>query len=438
MAKKTTNIFSDPNSVFSGLNAAFTQKSLMPVVTSDRSAMLGIQVPSLALQYLLGTTRIPFSRMVQIVGSEGSYKSTFMYEMLSWYIDQGGYAVIIETEAKDSGDTRNAVLNWDIDRLNRVAAVSVTDSTAWMSAVTATLLHYKDAMTKAHSYVPIFVGLDSVTATASSASMASIDKEGYASGSFPTLARDLSEYFKVMPSRVHNLPFTFSWINHVKPGTDSSMYSRGKIPGGKALAYYNSLTLHLGKKKTTESASGTVTSTLELSTWKNSWGRDGRKIDVDVVWYHSDNDAMPIRCMFDWGTADIKFLLKLCDGTDCGAATRDKIKSIIDLRPCKVGVKPGVYSSVLGIDKEDPKTYSEAGAILATKADLLQQIQEALYIKQIPGFNAGDDYLQALEAARNNNHNMIKNRGFGVKPEEDNLEEPVVIDEPEEEDIDEQ
>lgn len=405
MAKKkiVNNIFADPTSVFAGLNAELATKSLMPTITSDRMAVIGIPVQSLAMQYLLGTEGIPFSRMVQIVGSEGSYKSTLMYELMRWYVEAGGLAILIETEAKDSGDIRNAILDWDPDKMRNVATTSVTSTKDWMAYITNVFKYYRTLMSENKQYIPLLVSLDSVTATASEASSDKITDEGFASGSFPTLARDLSEYFKVMPDNVSNFPYTFAWINHVKPGTDSSMYSRGKIPGGKALAYYNSLTLHLGKKKTAESASGTVTHTLEMTTWKNSFGREGRKFDVDVVWYHKEDDDVATRCYFDWDSADIKFLLKLQDGVDIGAELRDKIKEIAQLRTCKVGVKPGVYSDALGITKEEPMTYAQAGKVLHENVDVMNRLKKALYIKPISVFTAGNDYAQFMETVRTEN-----------------------------------
>lgn len=410
MAKKkiVNNIFSDPSSVFAGLNAELVTKSLMPTITSDRMAVVAIPVQSLAMQYMLGCEGIPFGRMVQIVGSEGSYKSTLMYELMRWYVTAGGLAILIETESKDSGDIRNAILNWDPDKMRNVATTSVTSTKEWMAYITNVFKYYRTLMTENKQYIPLLVALDSVTATASEASLEKIGDEGFASGSFPTLARDLSEYFKVMPDNVNNFPYTFAWINHVKPGTDSSMYSRGKIPGGKALAYYNSLTIHLGKKKTAEAANGTVTHTLEMTTWKNSFGREGRKFDVDVIWYHQEDDDVSTRCYFDWDGADIKFLLKLQDGVDIGAELRDKIKEIAQLKTCKVGVKPGVYSEALGITKEEPMTYPQAGKVLHDNPEVMAAIKKALYIKPVSEFTPGGDYAQFLEEVRTENSNKFK------------------------------
>lgn len=397
MAKKKE----DALELFAGLNKTFEAKGITPVISSANDTLLGIAIPSLAFQYLLGTTALPLSRSFQIVGSEGSYKSTFMYELMRWYIDSGGFAVLIETESKDSGYIRNGIMKWDAERIKRIALQNTISAEQWMASVTFTFAHMQKQMQESGNYCPFIMCLDSITAVADEDTLEKISKEGHAASGYPTLARNLSAYAKKFTEFLSGFPYTFLFVNHYKPGMDASPYSTGVVPGGKSLSFANSITLLLSGDRGKASADGSLHANVIFKTRKNSNGPEGRSINVSLVrWSQADpnyEDEHIDYVAFDWAASDIQFLLKLMDDPKVGADLRREVKDLMGLHQVRVGTKNGVWSDALGIPKESPVVYTEAGLALQKNAELMKKLQNILLIRPLPIYSSDVNYQELLK-----------------------------------------
>ena len=109
-----------------GSDCAGVLRDVLAAVTGARSAadlsshrsFIGVPIPSIALQWVLNTNVLPLSRMLEFGGAPECCKSTFLYEVIRWFLDAGGHAVLFETEAKDNSQLRHGVFHNDSNRFS--------------------------------------------------------------------------------------------------------------------------------------------------------------------------------------------------------------------------------------------------------------------------------------------------------------------------------
>jgi len=97
-----------------------------------RARKYGLEVPSLALQHVLGSDVFFMEHLILLAGKPKSHKSSFAFEMARWTLAANGYARLYDTELKYSPDLAENLLlglidqhNWQVrtcDSLDGVAA----------------------------------------------------------------------------------------------------------------------------------------------------------------------------------------------------------------------------------------------------------------------------------------------------------------------------
>src|SRR5690349_9951518 len=88
------------------------QPSVM-VASHGHDLIIGLPLPSIALEWVLANSVIPLSQMIQIVGLPGSCKSALVYEIFRWFNLYGGISILVENETKFSLDLLNSILEFD-------------------------------------------------------------------------------------------------------------------------------------------------------------------------------------------------------------------------------------------------------------------------------------------------------------------------------------
>jgi hypothetical protein len=73
-------------------------------------SMRVVPIPPISLQWLINSNGWPLGRATSCAGDPKTFKSTFSYQLASWFMDYGGLCNIIDTENKQNGKTMEAII----------------------------------------------------------------------------------------------------------------------------------------------------------------------------------------------------------------------------------------------------------------------------------------------------------------------------------------
>ena len=91
----------------------FAKKNKGIVTSASTGAVLLLPVPAASVRYLLAVVGFPMSRVTQIVGPEGSCKSSLAIEVARWHRISGGGGRKIDVEDKPMPDLTASLLGYD-------------------------------------------------------------------------------------------------------------------------------------------------------------------------------------------------------------------------------------------------------------------------------------------------------------------------------------
>lgn len=403
MAKKKENVAS--------VMAGSVKQSIAAVLGVDLvelssfNAFAGIPIPSIAFQWLLNSNVYPLGRIMELAGKTMARKSTFMYELMRWHLDAGGYVVLIETEGKDSAGVRLAVWKYNPDYILERSVVKVeTVYEEWVQKLNRLLNHFRST----HPNYPVMIGIDSLTAAATVDMQEQVNKEGYTRATYPLLAKALSNDFKTIPEKLRDIPVSVAFTNHYKESISGMPGALGTRPGGSAAQFHETWAILSSPsnmrpvKKVDQNQNW-----LKFKMLKNSMGP---KRDIDLLveykdepneWYDPDDpntSKFRLNVSFNWGETDINFLDGLInDATGrygYGAAKRRAVGSILDLGINKA--KGIAWSGRLGITESDGYSISDVGRLIMANPGILQELQDELGIPRSAEYRAGQDYSEVV------------------------------------------
>lgn len=407
-----------------------------------QAEMVGLPIPSLMLQYVIGINILPLSRIFQIVGQEGSCKSSFLYEIMRWFCRYGGVAIFAENENKDAKDLRDAILKHDAESSRRVAAYPTKSIEDWQTLMTRTVVSNKEVMVGPNGkggvgkIYPVLIGVDSIKGTNLRGAIEKVLQEGYASIEYPKMAAVISQYMQTIPELIGGFPFLIIGTNHLKPSVNpvNPNIPVDNVPGGKSLKFMETYEIKMEKLGSFETLPAGASEgrgddlplgkkpggvRLRFRVSKSCTGPTKRFGDACFYWdYQSipliDNDGNPVHdedglpilqtqqhAWWDWWGADIDFLLSWQSELrkDAKAEERRALREVIDLQEHTSSKGKRISSQVLGIPADAPVTFQKAGAMLHARPDLLRKLRNELGILERTAFQPGLDYAEQVEAA---------------------------------------
>lgn len=359
--------------------------------------IVGLPLPSLALRYLCQNTVFALGRVVEIVGVEGTVKSALLFEIYRWHCVYGGGCVHIENENKDSPVLRHSILEYNPAWIKRMLYVPTDTVDEWNKAVAFYVQHFKtlmDVKPGPGRTIPVCIGVDSLTATSTEAMAAKFDKDGATPReSGREVARKIADFMRQKGTLHRGYPITMAATNHLKIGKDARGMAINQIPGGTSVNFMSTLMIkmahaHQGKDINLVGRKGLR---VVLKAIKNSLGPSRKQITAEFIWWNEYNQKNEIiqRHRWDWETASIELLLAF--ESTC-KADWNAIKEIVDLYPVSRRHPRTIASDALGVSKESPVSYREAGAMLETRLDLMHRLYPILGINSGSYFKPGEDY----------------------------------------------
>lgn len=366
---------------------------------TEESRYFYLPIP-LALSLLLQTEGFPMGRFCMLVGTPGSCKSAFSYEMARLHHFNGGGHIYIETEKKDSPILMHSTVGYGSKRMSYVSVDSMEE---WMRSTKLSIDYIKQVLdrSKPPRATPWAVIIDSIAGTLTEAQAEKIDSEGASSLSQPIGANLLNMYTKQFTRWFGNYPISVFGINHLKRAKDQYGHnSIRNLQGGYAPRFSETLEIELstvGKQFKRIEPVAESGNRVSLSIYKQALGTMGPSIEVEMVWYFEDNPHEPgklrQRTFWDWYTAIIEYL------TDpkLSATQRRAVGEVIDLQASRSNKT--VWSEALGIPEHSPVGFRQAGLLLENRSDLKEKLYAPLGIRRCLMFQPGEDFFLQKERA---------------------------------------
>lgn len=416
MAKKKTE------DAISGINCSIKEGILAAtnadlISGSSYDVCMGPRWGSTVMSYLTNTDVIPLERFIELAGRPGTRKSTFLYELGRIFTDPinyGGFWYHNETESKDNGPLRTAILRYNRDVIKeRVCAVPSDTYEAWHTRINNALKYFEKVMPD----FPVLLSLDSLAGAPTLKSREKIEEDGFATAGYPDLAKLLSSALPDINKRLNGLPICFVFTNHYKESLSTMPGAEGTRLGGAAPKFFETLSIRFDPSpKRGAKRQDLDQYWLRLSTLKNSMGPK-RKVDIVVNYSYEDNpnynpndprsQKYRSKVYFDWGESDITFLDTIIQNasSDLYKVPKPRRDALYELTGINTS-KGMAWSDVLGVPKDSMVSYSELGDLYHQRQDIMDQVHAELCLIQGAEYKNGmnfeqtrRDYIQYLENA---------------------------------------
>jgi len=410
---------------------------LLKAAAEDHDPLIGLPLPALSIRYLLQANIFPLSRFSQLRGEFSAGKSALLLEIMRWFHLYGGGAILIDTENKGSPTMVAGMFGHNEQYMARTKITTAANVEEWQSKYIGyckSIQKQIDAADAPDRVIPVCMGVDSISAVDIERRVDKAAAEGHAAAGHPALARNLSDFMRtaLIPTLRH-YPIALIATNHLKEEIDQMGFGAPKkyAPGGAALDYYATLILDMERasRKKVEKAGGHEGQSVRITATKNNLGAPGRKLVVNLMWYTTTatykNAAGETRYKaqqfhyWDWHTATARLLIDLQDtekklqpGID--PQLPKLLKQVCDME-YKYGTKnadvPLVYSSALGITKQEAVPEAEASMILESNTKVLDILHGLLgindYLVCDPAVKYREQVMAELKAANSTDNPEI-------------------------------
>ena len=351
-----------PASIMAAYRAVATKKmgpgSYSGADHKDRQ--VGVPLPSLALEYLLGSNVLYLGAAFGLAGPSQSFKSALALELGKIIASRGGLNFLSETEGgKISAPMMSAIYGGLIERLDIRLAQSVEEAQQYLSFTAGYL---KNTFPDRDQLAGIF--LDSLNGPAASERSEKIEKDGYASRDFPIEAMLWSKWFQSFVPKLTGWPITMIFVNHKK--LDITNPKSFRHPGGDAQDFYSTVYMHVARVRTNDGAD-TIVNHIRVATVKHSFMPPGRRIDLPFVL-----DKQTTQMGFDWGHSTAALLVD--------EKRAPALKDIIKVTTSSKSMTALTRTFSCKRLKMNSVSGAELGAAVHADEELMDELRAALYI----------------------------------------------------------
>lgn len=370
-----------------------------------KDLVIGIPVPAFAFEFLIANDVFPLGLIIQLVAKHGTGKSGLLAEFARWFDLAGGFNVVNENETKFSPDWYESIMGTEaFDRMTLNRCQKLED---WQEHITFDLGSFKRLLegTKENPgpgrTIPGLFGVDSIMGKMSEDSEKSILRDGSASRGFPVEALKITRYLRTVPQWLDGWPFAIVLVNHLKVNKDQDTGQDVRsTAGGVMTNFQESFELEMKKvgPKVIECADWTGFE-VQISCEKNSFGPTHRAIRTRILWWEEPDPAHPgqfkQKTVFDWDWSTVNLLYQILEVSEKNVRLRQALKAEgFDMDfASPTAANPTAWSKFLGVKKDDGMTWSEMGALIRQKPDVLDTLRRALRIRR-RAILAGDYYDQ--------------------------------------------
>lgn len=392
--------------------STITGKDSILLCYGKRRPIVGVPFPALALEYFFDSTVLSLDgAMSLVVGDYQTCKSSFFFEMIRWFGRSGGGGVVQENETKFSEILCASINRWDMSGVvvERSGSVESWQSglTHWINATKTKCLGTRKEPGPGR-IVPVILGVDSVVGKLTQANQEKIEKAGYAEAAFPKETLLISRFLKTCVALAEGWPFHVVIVNQMRRSHNTDGTMTMSRAGGKTIDFQASYEIEISRQRFIHQVSREGVSLL-MKMRKNSFGSPDRALQVDMVWWNSQDTwvdeqggkhrATRQHTKFDWFSATMDVLLR---ESQSGVERRNAIRDICGFQflDASQGKVRKVWSKKLGHSgPKDSVDLNTAGQLLHKDKTILNQLRELFGIKIGFVFQPGEDYQEQLKTA---------------------------------------
>ena len=354
------------------------------ILTSSETTnhIRGIEIPWMALRYLLHSSVIPLGVIMGTAAEKGSLKSALGFFLSQIFMNAGGLATMIETENKYNPLFAYSFMYDEFKPLYMpVKLKTLEEAQAYLSAE---IKRYKKLDRK--DRFPFLITLDSIAGAPPEAAVKAIEKDGYASKRYAEAALLWSSYFKKLSSDLLDLDVLIYFTNHLKEkmqeGRGAFQAKQYTKQGGTAQDFHAMHYIYVRRigKIDLANREGKL---LQFSTDKCGMGPDSRKIVIPAVWkFVTDPETGETRQLSTFAMDEAT--ARLFAGVDGNV----KIPARVNAYLKEIGVRCEAnryHCTALGVPKKSPLDGNGMGALLNSNTEIQQGFQQAC------GFNSWKD-----------------------------------------------
>lgn len=380
--------------------------------------MVGLPLPSLALEYMLYCTCWPLSRLASLVGKPGCGKTAFGFEVSRWHHVNGGGSFYGDCEHKDASHVRDGMFHYMPSYLARASTKQCYLLDEAQSAVFQMMESVRTVAEQAGyaRSIPAAFMIDSLMGNVPESEYASMEKnEGAAERGYALSAQLIARWMRGIQHKIEDNPFSLLVTNHLREATDRMGNAVRTTPGGTSVPFFETLEIEL-KKLTSFETLECAGITSILKAFKNCVGPGGRSIKADFIWWWVDqidpltgeivlNEyGVPLKMQhfaWDWDAATINMLKDVsANKPTLGRTIMDDACDLHFVGNAQRGSTAKVWSNALGIPEDDPQIYRVAGAAIQSNPAVMSRLRYQLEIMEMTPFQPGKDYKAALSAAQ--------------------------------------
>ena len=331
---------------------------------------------NLPLQYVLGTDVLVLGRCINVIGPWMSGKTQFAWYIAKLFMEFPGFIFWIETESKPSREQIKAILQKDMEVIERfvIANPTKTIENVLQKLQICASEFSKVKPEKGEKKLPLLIMIDSLAGVTSVENVEAMEKDGVAGVGFGAarVASAITEQMKAfVPKYLADNPILLLTTNHEKTKIpEPGSFSRGGPgrttgSGGDHKDFAATWTLRMVKGNRETRKTSATSTFFWITAVKNQMGMDGNKLVVPVYTYVRDNQKV---IEYDWDYSLVNLL-----GID-GPFAQDAVKEIIDFQ--RTGLK--CTSTTLGV--KDPIHPTELGKMIHADETIARNLQNLMGI----------------------------------------------------------
>lgn len=328
----------------------------------------GIEIPSIAFQYVLGVNALPMERVMELFSEPGVGKSALGFEIGRWFLNAMGMCAILETENKLSTSLLASIQGPDSAEYTTIYPCTIVEGTH--KIMSRLLDNYAKLCPDLD--VPYFIQYDSVAGNKAKSTLETQHTDGHGKKSYSEEAALMSKLMSGYSDFAAGKPVYTVLINHE---TETMAGGGGGMPFapppkdtkcGKAVKFFATHRIRLTSMgKSTESKTEGANKLIRITAVKNSMGIEGRRMDVRMHWTVDETNKQTT--WFDWDAADAALL------TD-EVMPKTAMKNFIEISASKnekgrysckeVGIKDGTAKELMTAIRANTEVYNKLRGIL--------------------------------------------------------------------------
>ena len=385
----------------------FNAQSVFASSKDMSQVVVGIPMPSLALEYAIGNDVWPLSSLVQIAGKWGSCKSTLAYEIFRWFYEFGGRSILLDTESKynpelarnvmRSGDDGNAMI------YNRCESLEDWQARMqWYVDEFKRLMEGTTAEPGPGRVFPVCIGLDSVKAATSIREQEKVRKAGHADLGYATEANFNGKFLTNWKKNIDYFPFSVVLVNHLKEKADDMGNMREYTPGGDLISFLQAIELRTSVWARKISNSQFEGIGVRITCAKNSLAPSFRSIKARFLWWSELNEETQDFDQYhawDWNWATVNMLYEV--DTKGKGPEKSQLKALgwkITFKSPTAEVGALANVPMLGHAKSDWVPWQEVGQQIHDNPEVMSLLRKGLGVRHRRSMCLGEDYGEVYAA----------------------------------------